>query len=78
MIDTKEIERVSKLFGIRKISDNEHCGTLSSANCPVYDYGYGVLFLSVQKKDFVIDIDVYDLDSVYYLDTPSYYMLNKE
>lgn len=50
MVDTKEIERVSKLFGIRKISDNEHCGTLNSANCPVYDYGYGVLFLSVQKK----------------------------
>ena len=37
MIDTKEIEKVSKLFGIRKISDNEHCGTLSSANCPVHD-----------------------------------------
>lgn len=54
MIDTKEIAKVSKLFGIRKISDNEHCGTLSSANCPVDDYGYGVLFLSVQKeKDFV-------------------------
>ena len=54
MIDTKEIEKVSKLFGIRKINDNEHCGTLSSANCPVDDYGCGVLFLSVQKeKDFV-------------------------
>ena len=54
MIDTKEIEKVIKLFGIRKISDNEYCGTLSSANCPVHDYGYGVLFLSVQKeKDFV-------------------------
>ena len=54
MIDTKEIEKVSKLFGIHKISDSEHCGTLSSANCPVDDYGYGVLFLSVQKeKDFV-------------------------
>ena len=54
MIDAKEIEKVSKLFGIHKISDSEHCGTLSSANCPVDDYGYGVLFLSVQKeKDFV-------------------------
>ena len=50
MIDTKEIEKVSKLFGIRKISDSEYCGTLSSANCPVHDYGYGVLFLSVQKE----------------------------
>ena len=29
-------------------------------------------------KRFVIDIDVYDLYSVYYLDTPSYYMLNEE
>ena len=50
MIDTKEIEKVSKLFGIHKISGSEHCGTLSSANCPVDDYGYGVLFLSVQKE----------------------------
>lgn len=31
-----------------------------------------------KAKRFVIDTDVYDLDSVYYLDTPSYYMLNKE
>ena len=54
MIGTEEIEKISKLFGIHKISDSEHCGTLSSANCPVDDYGYGVLFLSVQKeKDFV-------------------------
>ena len=37
MIDTKEIEKVSKLFGIRKISDNEHCGTLSSANFEIVD-----------------------------------------
>ena len=45
MIDTKEIAKVSELFGIRKISDSEYCGTLSSANCPVDDYGYNVLFL---------------------------------
>ena len=31
-----------------------------------------------KAKRFVIDIDVYDLDSVYCLDTPSYYMLNEE
>ena len=31
-----------------------------------------------KAKRFVIDIDFYDLDSVYYLDAPSYYMLNEE
>ena len=31
-----------------------------------------------KAKKFVIDIVVFDLDSVYYLDTPSYYMLNEE
>ena len=62
MIDTKEIEKVSKLFGICKISDNEHCGTLSSANCPVYDYGYGVLFLSVQKKKDFVTLHISSID----------------
>ena len=50
MIDTEEIAKVSKLFGIRKISDNEHCGTLSSANCPVDDYGYGVYSYLCRRK----------------------------
>ena len=62
MMDTKEIEKVSKLFGIRKISDNEHCGTLSSANCPVHDYGYGVLFLSVQKKKDFVTLHISSID----------------
>ena len=62
MIDTKEIEKVSKLFGIRKISDREHCGTLSSANCPVYDYEYGVLFLSVQKKKDFVTLHISSID----------------
>ena len=62
MIDTKEIEKVSKLFGIRKISDSEYCGTLSSANCPVHDYGYGVLFLSVQKKKDFVTLHISSID----------------
>ena len=62
MRDTEEIEKVSKLFGIRKISDNEHCGTLSSANYPVDDYGYGVLFLSVQKKKDFVTLHISSID----------------
>ena len=62
MIDTEEIEKVSKLFGIRKISDDEYCGTLSSANCPVDDYGYGVLFLSVQKKKDFVTLHISSID----------------
>ena len=62
MRDTEEIETVSKLFGIRKISDDEYCGTLSSANCPVDDYGYGVLFLSVQKKKDFVTLHISSID----------------
>ena len=68
MIDTKEIEKVSKLFGIRKISDSEHCGTLSSANCPVHDYGYGVLFLSVQKKKDFVTLHISSIDDSFMTD----------
>ena len=62
MTDTKQIEKVSRLFGIRKISDNEHCGVLSSADCPVCDYGCGVLFLSVQKKQDFVTLHISSID----------------
>ena len=64
MRDIEEIEKVSRLFGIRKISgdDDEYCGTLGSANCPVDDYGYDVLFLSVEKKKDFVTLHISSID----------------
>ena len=31
-----------------------------------------------ETNEFIIDYDRYDVDSIYTLDTPSYYMLNEE